>query len=249
MTNISKNLIIIGRNPVLEAVNENSDIERVYLLQGITGEFEKVLRHLCRKKEVPLQVIPKERMAKFSTANHQGVIALKTSIPYYKVEDVVSHCYENGRMPLLLILDGITDVGNLGAIARSALSFGVDAIVVPTTGSAPIQADSIKASAGALLKLQVCRVASLANTVEYLKDCGILVLASSLEAKTPVSELDLNIPIAIILGSEDQGVKEHLLRMADQRFIIPQLPEMESLNVSVAAGIMLYEVFKQRHHL
>ena len=247
MTNNSKNLIIIGRNPVLEAVNESSDIERVYLLQGITGEFEKVLRHLCRKKEVPLQVIPKERMAKFSTANHQGVIALKTSIPYFKVEDVVAHCFENGKMPLLLVLDGVTDVGNLGAIARSALGFGVDALIVPTTGSAPIQTDSIKASAGALLKLQVCRVPSLANTLEYLKDCGVMILASSLEAKTPVAELDLNIPVAIVIGSEDEGVSEHLLRMADQRFIIPQLAEMESLNVSVAAGIMLYEVFKQRN--
>lgn len=246
MTNNSKNVIIIGRNPVLEALNESTDIERVYLLQGITGEFEKILRHLCRKKEVPLQVIPKERMSKFSTANHQGVVALKTSIPYYKVEDVVAHCYENGKMPLLLILDEITDVRNLGAIARSALSFGADALIVPTTGSAPIQSDSIKASAGALLKLQVCRSTSLVNTVKYLQDCGITVMSSSLEAKTPLASLDLNLPLAIVVGSEDEGVKEHLLRMSDQRFIIPQLPEMESLNVSVATGIILYEVYKQR---
>lgn len=249
MTNNSKNLIIIGRNPVLEALHENSDIEKVYLLQGITGEFEKVLRHLCRKKDVPLQIIPKERMSRFSTANHQGVIALKPSIDYYKVEDVVAHCYENGRMPLLLILDEITDVGNLGAIARSALGFGVDAIIVPTTGTAPINADSIKASAGALLKLQVCRVPSLGNTIKYLQECGISILASSLEANTNISTLDLKVPMAIIIGSEDLGVKPHLLRESDQRFIIPQSDAMESLNVSVASGIMLYEVFKQRNDI
>lgn len=247
MSNINKNLIIKGRNPVLEALHENHDIERVYLLQGITGEFEKILRHLCRKKEVPLQVIPKERMAKFVSDNHQGVIALKPSISYYQIEDIVQHCYENGRTPLIVILDEVTDVRNLGAIARSALGFGADAIVVPTVGSAPIQADSIKASAGALLKIHVCRSASLANTVKYLQESGITVIASSLEANTALDSLDLNVPLAMIVGSEDTGVREHLLRASDQRFIIPQSPEMESLNVSVAAGIMLYEVYKQRH--
>lgn len=247
MSNINKNLIIKGRNPVLEALNESTDIERVYLLQGITGEFEKVLRHLCRKKEVPLQVIPKERMSKFVSDNHQGVIALKTSIPYYNIEDVVAHCFENGRTPLIVLLDEVTDVRNLGAIARSALSFGADALVVPTIGSAPIQADSIKASAGALLKIHVCRSPSLANTVKTLQESGIHVIASSLEAKTALGALDLTVPLAIIVGSEDTGVREHLLRASDQRFIIPQSPDMESLNVSVAAGIMLYEVFRQRN--
>ncbi|GAB1395272.1 MAG TPA: 23S rRNA (guanosine(2251)-2'-O)-methyltransferase RlmB [Saprospiraceae bacterium] len=246
MSNVNKNLLIKGRNPVLEALNESTDIERVYLLQGITGEFEKVLRHLCRKKEVPLQVIPKERMSRFVSDNHQGVVAIKTSIPYYNVEDIVAHCFENGKMPLIVILDEVTDVRNLGAIARSALSFGADALVVPTIGSAPIQADSIKASAGALLKVNVCRSASLVNTVKYLQDSGMTVIASSLEAKTPLDSLDLTVPLAVIVGSEDHGIREHLLRASDQRFIIPQSAEMESLNVSVAAGIMLYEVYKQR---
>ncbi|HMG15768.1 MAG TPA: 23S rRNA (guanosine(2251)-2'-O)-methyltransferase RlmB [Saprospiraceae bacterium] len=246
MSDISKDLQIIGKNPVLEAIHDGKEIERVYLLQGTTGDFEKALRHLCRTKDIPMQIIPKERMFKVNRGNNQGVVAILPLVQYYKIEDVIAHCYENGKVPLILLLDSVTDVRNLGGIARSAVSYGVDAIVVPTTGSAPIQSDSVKASAGALLKIQICRVPSLVNTVEYLQESGLQVYATNLEARESIEEIDLKVPLAIIIGSEDDGVSPHLLRAANRKVKIPQLEAMESLNVSVATGIVLYEVFKQR---
>lgn len=245
-SDFSKDLQIIGRNPVLEALNEGIEIERVYLLQGITGDFEKALRHLCRNKDVPMQIIPKERMFKINRGNNQGVVAVRPAVTYYNLEDVVAHCFENGKVPIILLLDRVTDVRNLGAIARSAVSYGVDAIVVPTTGSAPIQADSIKASAGALLKIKICRVPSLGNAVTFLQESGLMVYATDLEGRISIEEVDLKVPLAIIIGSEDYGVSPHLLRAADRKVMVPQLDKMESLNVSVASGIILYEIFRSR---
>ncbi len=246
MSDINKDLQIIGKNPVLEAIHDGKEIERVYMLQGMTGDFEKTLRHLCRNKDIPLQIVPKERLFKINRGNNQGVVAILPLVQYYNIEDVIAHCYENGKIPLILILDGVTDVRNLGAIARSAVAYGVDAIVVPTTGSAPIQSDSVKASAGALLIIQICRVPSLINTVEYLQESGLQVYATNLEARDSIEEVDLNVPLAIIIGSEDFGVSPHLLRAANRKVIIPQMEAMESLNVSVATGIVLYEVFRKR---
>jgi len=243
----SKNdLIIYGRHPVVDTIRSGKPVDKLLLQQGIRGEFEKEIRHLCREFEIPFKVVPKDRLNKFSNGNHQGVIALLSPIQYFKIEDVLPMVYEQSRTPIFLLLDEVTDVRNFGSIARSAEVCGADAIIIPSKGAARINADALKTSAGALTKIPVCRSSSLMNAVEYLQLSGIQILASSLKGEKKLFELDLKVPTAFIIGSEGDGVSPALLRKADEQFIIPQLGETDSLNVSVATGIMLYEVMRQR---
>lgn len=238
--------IIYGRHPVIEAVKAGKSIDKVMLQQNIRGEYEKELRFLCRKHEVQLQVVPKERLNRFTNGNHQGVIGFVSLLEYQSIENVLPMVYEQSQTPLFLILDGVTDVRNFGAIARSAEIAGVHAIIIPQKGAALINADAIKTSAGALTKIPVCRENSLINTIEFLQNSGVQVFASSLEAEVLIQNLDFKNPIALIVGSEDVGVQQSVLRKADKTFIIPQVGTTDSFNVSVAAGIMLYEVMRQR---
>ena len=243
----SKHQIIFGRHPVVDAIKEGQPVDKVLLLQGTRGELEKKLRLLCREKLIPITMTPKAKLDKLTfNKNHQGVIAFISPVRFYQIEDMVPHIFEKGETPLLLILDGVTDTRNFGAITRSAEIFGVHAIIVPLKGSAQIGADAVKTSAGALLKVPICKVKSLNNTIEYLQSSGIQVFASSLEADTTIDKLDFNAPAAIVLGAEDMGVTTGVLRNADQTFIIPQIGSTDSLNVSVSAGVMLYEVQRQR---
>lgn len=238
--------LIYGRHPVLDAIRAGQPIEKLMLQQGTRGEFEKELRQLTRIHHIPVQVVPKERLNKLVRGNHQGIVGVLSPIRYYRLEDVLPMIYERSETPLLMLLDGITDVRNLGAIARSAELCGAQALVVPRKNSAQVNAEAIKTSAGALTKLPICRERSLVAAVEQLRLSGIRLLVSHLEASRPLYELDLRGPLALVVGAEGRGVSSDMLRAADETFLIPQLGTTDSFNVSVAAGIMLYEVMRQR---
>jgi 23S rRNA (guanosine2251-2'-O)-methyltransferase len=238
--------VIYGRHPVVDAIREGRQFDKVMLQQGIRGDFEKLLRSTCREYEVPLQVVPKERLGRFVKGVHQGVIGFVSLLEYQHIEQVLPLIYERSEVPLLLILDGVTDVRNFGAISRTAEVAGVHAIIVPQKGAALINADALKTSAGALSKIPVCREKSLFTTIEFLQNSGIAVFVSSLEAEDFIFNLDFNCPMALVVGSEDTGVHPKIMAMADKSFIIPQVGTTNSLNVSVAAGMMLYEVMRQR---
>jgi len=241
-----KNTFIFGRHPIVEALQSGTRFDKIFLQQGTRGDLEKEIRYLCRTQDVPLQYVPKEKMNKMVKGNHQGIIGFLALLDYYRLEDIVPGIFEKGETPLLLLLDRVTDVRNLGAIARSAEICGVHALIVPKSGSALINADAIKTSAGALLRLHVCRENSLVTAVEYLQNSGIQVFASDLKAGKYIFDLDLTTPAALIVGSEEEGVHPSLLERVQGRFIIPQQGETDSFNVSVAAGIMLYETLRQR---
>lgn len=238
--------IIYGRHPVVDAIKAGQSIDKLMLQQGTRGEFEKEIRQLAKTYDIPLQYAPKERLNKMTRGNHQGIIGLLSIITYQKFEDILPLIYERSESPLLLLLDGITDVRNLGAIARSAECSGAHALIIPSKGSAQINAEALKTSAGALAKIPVCRVSSMVNTVQTLKDYGVRILASDLKAEAYLYDIDMKGPVAFILGSEGEGVSKALLQEADQSFLIPQKGTTDSFNVSVATGIMLYEVLRQR---
>lgn len=237
---------IFGRHPVLEALQANQAIEKIWLQQGTRGDFEKNLRRLCKHNSVPITVIPKERLNKLSKGNHQGVVALLAAAAYQELEDIIPFVYEQSQTPLFLLLDGVTDVRNFGAIARSAELCGVQAIIIPAKGSAGLTAEAVKTSAGALSRIAVCRVKSLVSTINYLQESGIQVFASDLSGQKFLHQLDLNIPLALVLGSEGDGISKGVAKAADACFKIPQLGDINSFNVSVANGIMLYETMRQR---
>ncbi|MCB0635812.1 MAG: 23S rRNA (guanosine(2251)-2'-O)-methyltransferase RlmB [Lewinella sp.] len=237
---------IFGRHPVLEALEAGQPLEKVWLQQGTRGDFERDLRHWCRDRQVPLVVIPKERLGRMVRGNHQGVVALIAAAPYYELEDVLPLVYERSQTPLFVLLDGVTDVRNFGAIARSAEVCGAQAVVIPQKNSAGLTAEAVKASAGALSRIPVCRVKSLVTAIGYLRESGVRVMASDLSGEQYLHELDLAGPVALVLGSEGEGISQGVAQAADKCFRIPQVGELNSFNVSVAAGIMLYEAMRQR---
>ena len=238
--------IIYGRHPVLEALAAGQPVDKVFLQQGTRGEFEKELRRACKEREVPMTLIPQAKLQRMVRGNHQGVVAQLAAAAYQSIEDVLPQVYERGETPLLLLLDGVTDVRNLGAIARSAEVCGAQTIIIPQKNSAGLTADAVKSSAGALARLPVCRHKSLVNTVEYLRMSGVQVIASDLNADRYLHELQLTGPLCIVMGSEDTGITEGVARAADTTFKIPQAGTLNSFNVSVAAGILLFEAMKAR---
>ncbi len=244
--NAPKEDIIYGRHPVISALEAGAEIDKVYLQQGTRGEFEKELRHLCRDLDIPMTIIPKEKLQRMVKGNHQGVVAQMAAAAYQRIEDILPQLYEQGQVPLLLLLDGVTDVRNLGAIARSAEVCGAHAIIIPRKNSAGLTADAVKSSAGALSRLPVCREKSMVNVVEYLQQSGVAVLASDLQADHYLHELELIGPTCLVMGAEDEGISTGVARAADIRFKIPQAGTLNSFNVSVAAGILLYETMRKR---
>lgn len=243
---MQKNQLIYGRHPVIDAIENGKSIDKVFLQQGIRGDLEKEIRHLSKTYNFPVQVVPKEKLNQFTRGNHQGLVGVISLIQYYKIEDLLPLLFEKEQAPLLLVLDSITDVRNMGAIARSAECLGAGGLIIPKKKTAAINAEGIKTSAGALAKIPVCRAHSLVQTVAFLQNSGVNVIASSLKATKRIEEIDLDLPTAILIGSEDKGVHPALLKEANEQFIIPQMGSTDSLNVSVAAGIMLYEAARQR---
>lgn len=238
---------IYGHHPVTEAIRAGKPVEKVFFQQGERGEVEKEIRHLTKEYGIPLQVVPREKLNKMVKGQHQGVVAYLSLVQYLSLEDVVPFVFEQGEVPLLVLLDGVTDVRNFGAIARSAECAGAHAVVVPQSGSALANEEAMKASAGALARVRLCRVRSLFSTVEWLQQCGVQVVATALSERTvPVYQADFTLPTAILMGSEGEGVHPKLQKMSDAVVRIPQATDFDSFNVSVAAGIVLYEAMRQR---
>jgi 23S rRNA (guanosine2251-2'-O)-methyltransferase len=239
--------VIYGHHPVVEAIKAGQAVDKVFFQQGIRGELEKEIRHLTKEYDIPMQVVPREKLNKMVKGAHQGVVAFISLVSYLDLEEVLPWVFEQGETPLILLLDGITDVRNFGAICRSAEVMGVHAVVIPQSGSAPANEEAMKASAGAIARVRLCRVRSIFTTVDFLKESGLNVVVTALtDQSVPVFDIDFTLPTAILMGSEGDGVHPKLIKMADQVTKIPQATDFDSLNVSVAAGVVLYEAVRQR---
>lgn len=222
--------------------------ERILIQQGLQGSnFQKLFAGI-RKDKIPYQMVPVERLNRVSKQNHQGIIALIPAIEYDSLEKLLPVVIDSGETPLLFILDGITDVRNMGAIARTAECAGAHALILSTKGSAPVNAEAIKASAGALSRIPVCRESNLIQTISFLQACGIKVLATDDKAKTTIYDCDLTKPLAVIMGSEEKGVSHAAKKTADLTAFIPMKGKIASLNVSVATGIIAFETIRQRNN-
>ena len=230
----------------MEAITAGKDIERVLLQKKSESPGSQELFSLLREHKIEFQFVPVEKLNRITRKNHQGAIAFISQVSYTPLEEIVSRAYESGRDPLVLILDHISDVRNFGAIARTAECTGVDGIVIPDKGSVRISGDAVKTSAGALMKIPVARVSSLRETVNYLVMSGLKVVSATEKSDAGLFEADLTGPLAIIMGSEDTGVSASLQEMSNLRIRIPLMGEIGSLNVSVAAGVVLYEIIRQR---
>ncbi len=237
---------LFGTRAVIEALKAGKPVDRILLKSGLQNELFGELYQLIKELEIPFQYVPLEKLNRVTRKNHQGVIALISPIEFHRLEDLLPAIYEKGEDPLLLLVDQVTDVRNFGAMVRSAECAGVHAVIIPEKGSARIGGDAVKTSAGALHLVPVCRVRDIVAAVAYLQESGIRVIASTEKAQDLYYNLDLTGPLAIIMGSEDEGISPALLRKADLLAAIPVLGNIASLNVSVAASLMVYEAVRQR---
>lgn len=239
--------IIFGKNPVLEAFSSGVDIEKIFVLATLRGELEIKIRQLCKENQIPLAKVPEVKLNELSRNQlHQGIVAMISPIHYENIEDVVDLSFSTGNVPLVVVIDGVTDVRNIGALSRSAYYFGATALVIAGNFSGRINEETVKSSAGAILKLPVCRVSSLLALISTLQNKGLYVVASALKSNDTLHDVDFNLPCAIILGSEDKGLHYKVLETVDQSVKINAMTDFDSLNVSVAGGIFLYEVNRQR---
>ena len=232
---------------MLDAVKNGKPIEKIYLQNNMGGKELSEIVNAATQNKIPVSKVPQAKLDGFNISAHEGVVALLSRIQYQDLQEVVSFVVERGEVPLFLILDGITDIRNIGGMARTAFCTGVNAIIIPDKGVGMLNEDAILTSAGALEKLPVCRVNSLMKAVDELHLNGIKVLASEMTANKNVFDVDFREPVAIIMGSEEKGVYPALMRVSDEKFKIPMTGEFESLNVSVATGMILYEAMKQRN--
>ncbi|MBL7843747.1 MAG: 23S rRNA (guanosine(2251)-2'-O)-methyltransferase RlmB [Cyclobacteriaceae bacterium] len=243
---MTKSDMIYGTRAVMEAIKAGRQIERILIQKGISNDLIRELLQVIRSKNLSFSYVPQEKLNRLSTKNHQGVICLLSSVEYASLDNIVHAAFSEGREPFLLLLDQITDVRNFGAIARTAECAGVHALIIPEKGNAPITSDAMKTSAGALNHLPVCREKDLKKTITYLRESGITVIACTEKATKLIYEVDIKGPVALIMGSEEDGISDALLRSADELVKIPLKGEIGSLNVSVAAGIAMYEVVRQK---
>lgn len=243
---MQKSPFIYGMWPVIEALKAGKEVDKILIQKGLRGEGFHQIHKLIKDLDIPFQFVPIEKLNYITRQNHQGVIAYLSEISYQKLENLIPFIYEQGNNPLFLILDRITDVRNFGAIARTAECAAVDGIVLPLKGSAQINEHAIKTSAGALYKLPVCRSNSLKESLQFLKNSGVQIFAATEKGSIDYTEADFTQPCAIILGSEEDGIAEEGLRLATQLIRIPLQGEIGSLNVSVAAGVILFEALRQR---
>lgn len=238
--------LIFGVRAVIEAVEAGKEVEKIFLQKGLSNELYHQLRQALKGAGIPIQIVPPEKLKKLTAKNHQGVIAYLTEITYYSVEELLETVFEKGKIPLVLILDRITDVRNFGAIARCAECAGVDFIVIPNRGAAQINGDAIKTSAGSLHRIKVCREENLKNTLDFLKNSGLQILACHEKSEKLIYSADLTKPTAIIMGSEEDGISNEYIKRCNDEIKIPMTGKIASLNVSVATGIILFEAVKQR---
>ncbi|MBQ8422779.1 MAG: 23S rRNA (guanosine(2251)-2'-O)-methyltransferase RlmB [Coprobacter sp.] len=240
------NDMIFGIRALLEAVDAGKEIDKILVKKDLQGELAQELFAAIKGLDIPVQRVPIEKLNRITRKNHQGVIAFISPVAYQHIDNIVPSLYEVGKVPFIVLLDGLTDVRNFGAIARTCECAGVDAIVIPERGSVSVTADAVKTSAGALLHIPVCRERSIADTLQYLQECGIKIVAASEKASVAYTAEDYTTPIAIVMGAEDVGISPQAMRLCEAQVALPQKGRIGSLNVSVAAGVMIYEVLRQR---
>ena len=237
--------LIFGVHPVLEAIDSGKEIEKVFLKRGSTNSAIAELKSKMKGLRVPFQEVPQEKLSRLTRKNHQGVVALLSPIEYQNIEEVTRRLIEEGKEPLILVLDRVSDVGNFGAICRSAECAGVDAILIPTKGSAQVNSFAVKSSAGAIFNVPICRTGHFLSEVRQLKESGLRLVAVSEKGDSTIYESDLSGPTAIIMGSEEDGIGDGLMDLASEHLSIPMVGATQSLNVSVATGITLFERLRQ----
>ncbi|MTI29885.1 23S rRNA (guanosine(2251)-2'-O)-methyltransferase RlmB [Cytophagales bacterium RKSG123] len=237
---------MFGTRAVIETIRAGKDIDKLFIQRGLSNELISELIQEANAYKIPYVKVPVEKLNRITRKNHQGAICFLSAVSYASLDHIVSSCFEKGKMPLILILDRVTDVRNFGAIARTAECAGVDAIVVPSRNSAQINSDAMKTSAGALNFLPICREDNLKESIRFLQQSGIRVIACTEKTDALLYSIDFSVPTAIIMGSEEDGVSPEYIKMADGRAKIPMGGNIESLNVSVAAGVIIYEAIRQR---
>ena len=247
MTSTPIQQIIFGLHPVIEAIEAGREISRVLLRKGLDGNTYSRLSALLREHDIPMQTVPAEKLERVTRKNHQGIIAFMSPVEYARIENIIPTLFEKGETPFIIICDGITDTRNIGAISRSAECAGAHAILLPVRGSAMISADAVKASAGALNHITVCRTDNLKSSIVFLKNCGLKIIAATEKANNLYYNSDLSGPAALLLGAEDTGISPEYLRIADILVKIPVRGQISSLNVSAAAAVIMFEMMKQNN--
>ena len=239
------NNLIFGIRPVVEAIEAGREIEKLYIRKGAEGQLMTELRDLCLRHRVRVQEVPVEKLNRLVRGNHQGVVAQIAAIAYVQLDDILERVPDD-ETPLVVVFDGVTDVRNFGAIARSAECAGAHGLIAPLKNSAPVNAEAIRASAGALTTIPVCRVGSIRNTIKTLQAEGVQVVAATEKSRKLLYDADLRRPTALVMGAEETGISKEVLKLCDERLAIPLIGRIESLNVSAAAAVMLFEVVRQR---
>ncbi|GAA0891452.1 23S rRNA (guanosine(2251)-2'-O)-methyltransferase RlmB [Fulvivirga kasyanovii] len=238
--------LIFGIRAIIESINSGKEIDKLLVQKGLNNDLIKELLKTAREHNVPISQVPAEKLNRVTRKNHQGAIAFISAIRYASLDNIIDQTYQEGREPFFIILDRVTDVRNFGAIARTAECAGLDGIIIPSRGSAAINSDAMKTSAGALNYIPVCRVENLKNTITFLKESGIQIIACTEKTDQSIYEVNFNQPVAILLGSEEDGISPEYLKMTDTRGKIPMKGKIDSLNVSVSAAIAIYEAIRQR---
>ncbi|MFZ9943865.1 MAG: 23S rRNA (guanosine(2251)-2'-O)-methyltransferase RlmB [Bacteroidia bacterium] len=244
--NTSDGMMVFGIHPVMEAIQSGKELDRVFIQRNLSGAAATALKKMMREHDMRPVEVPVEKLNRLTRSNHQGVVAFITEVAYQKLEHVVPGLFESGRIPIVLMLDRITDVRNFGAICRTAECMGVGAVLIPERGGAPANGDAMKASAGALSRITICREHNLKNAIDYMKESGFMVLGCSEKGTESVFTTDLTSPLCIIMGSEEDGISPEYLKRCDRVARIPMIGSVGSLNVSVAAGMVLYEAVRQQ---
>ena len=239
------NNLIFGIRPVVEAIEAGREFEKLYIRKGAEGQLMTELRDLCLRHRVRVQEVPVEKLNRLTRGNHQGVVAQIAAIAYVQLDDILERVPDD-ETPLVVVFDGVTDVRNFGAIARSAECAGAHGLIAPLKNSAPVNAEAIRASAGALTTIPVCRVGSIRNTIKTLQAEGFQVVAATEKSRKLLYDADLRRPTALVMGAEETGISKEVLKLCDERLAIPLIGRIESLNVSAAAAVMLFEVVRQR---
>ena len=241
------NDFIYGIHPILEALKQGKELDKILIQKGLSNVVFREVQQLLQETQTPYQIVPLAKLNRITKKNHQGLIAFTAEISYHSAENLLPTVFEKGLNPLILVLDRVTDVRNFGAIARTAECCGVNFMVIPSRGNARITADAIKTSSGALHRIPVCREDNLKKTLQYLKHSGLKLVACHEKSDRSIFAEDLKVPTAILMGSEEDGISSEYLKLCDSNMAIPLMGAMQSLNVSVAAGIALFETVRQRN--
>lgn len=244
--NQNRNNYIFGIRSIIESIEAGRDIDKVLLRNDLNGDLAQELYKKLKQYNILTQRVPAEKLNRITRKNHQGAIAILSPVSYFSLDEIIPRLYEDGFLPFILVLDGITDTRNFGAMARTASCAAVDAVVIPERNSVSVTPDAVKTSAGALMSLPVCREKNILSAVKKLKSNGIKVIGASEKASASYTKIDMSGPVAIVMGAEDTGISDEVLKNCDELAAIPVLGPIESLNVSVAAGLMMYEVVRQR---